>query len=107
MDKPVLAIMAAGLGSRYKGLKQVDPVGLNGEIIMDFSIYAAMQAGFEKVKKKWTLSLNNQSGTGYPDSWKWNMLFSGWTICLKDMLCLKAELSPGAQGMQCWHAEIS
>jgi len=49
MDKPVLAIMAAGLGSRYKGLKQVDPVGLNGEIIMDFSIYDAMQAGFEKV----------------------------------------------------------
>ena len=36
MEKPVLAVMAAGMGSRYKGLKQIDPVGKNGEIIMDF-----------------------------------------------------------------------
>jgi dTDP-glucose pyrophosphorylase len=49
MEKPILVIMAAGMGSRYKGLKQIDPVGLNGEIIMDFSIYDAMKAGFEKV----------------------------------------------------------
>ncbi|HHU49622.1 MAG TPA: nucleotidyltransferase [Clostridiales bacterium] len=49
MEKPVLVVMAAGMGSRYKGLKQLDPVGLNKEIIMDFSIYDALQAGFRKV----------------------------------------------------------
>ena len=46
---PTLVIMAAGMGSRYGGLKQIDPVGLNGEIIMDYSIYDARLAGFGKV----------------------------------------------------------
>ena len=49
MDKPVLVIMAAGMGSRYGGLKQIDPVDEEGHIIMDFSIYDAKKAGFEKV----------------------------------------------------------
>ena len=49
MKKPVLVIMAAGMGSRYGGLKQIDPVGKNGEIIMDFSVFDAVQAGFSKV----------------------------------------------------------
>ena len=47
--KPILLIMAAGMGSRYGGLKQIDPVGSNGEIILDFSLYDAMLAGFERV----------------------------------------------------------
>lgn len=49
MKKPVLIIMAAGMGSRYGGLKQIDPVDQEGHIIMDFSIYDAVKAGFEKV----------------------------------------------------------
>ena len=49
MSKPVLVVMAAGMGSRYGGLKQIDPVGKHGEIIIDYSIYDAKQAGFEKV----------------------------------------------------------
>lgn len=49
MKKPVLVIMAAGMGSRYGGLKQIDPVDPQGHIIMDFSLYDAMKAGFEKV----------------------------------------------------------
>ncbi len=49
MKKPVLVIMAAGMGSRYGGLKQIDPVDGQGHIIMDFSIYDALEAGFEKV----------------------------------------------------------
>ncbi len=48
MNKPVLVIMAAGMGSRYGGLKQIDPVDGEGHIIMDFSIYDAKRAGFEK-----------------------------------------------------------
>lgn len=49
MKKPVLVIMAAGMGSRYGGLKQIDPVDEQGHIIMDFSIYDARRAGFEEV----------------------------------------------------------
>lgn len=49
MKKPVLVVMAAGMGSRYGGLKQIDPVDKEGHIIMDFSIYDAVQAGFRKV----------------------------------------------------------
>ncbi|MCI8712742.1 MAG: nucleotidyltransferase [Ruminococcus sp.] len=48
-EKPVLVIMAAGMGSRYGGLKQMDPVDEDGHIIMDFSVYDAKRAGFEKV----------------------------------------------------------
>ena len=49
MKKPVLVIMAAGMGSRYGGLKQIDPIDDQGHIIMDFSIFDAKRAGFEKV----------------------------------------------------------
>ena len=49
MKKPVLVVMAAGMGSRYGGLKQIDPIDKAGHIIMDFSIYDAVRAGFEKV----------------------------------------------------------
>ena len=49
MQKPVLVVMAAGMGSRYGGLKQVDPVGPHGQLIIDYSIYDARRAGFETV----------------------------------------------------------
>ena len=49
MKKPVLVIMAAGMGSRYGGLKQIDPIDDQGHIIIDFSIYDAIRAGFEKL----------------------------------------------------------
>ena len=47
MNKPVLVVMAAGMGSRYGGLKQLDPVGPNGELIIDYSLYDAKRAGFD------------------------------------------------------------
>ena len=49
MSEPILVIMAAGMGSRYGGLKQIDPVGSHGELIIDYSIYDALRAGFKKV----------------------------------------------------------
>ncbi len=48
MKKPVLVIMAAGMGSRFGGLKQIEPVSGKDEIILDFSLYDAIRAGFEK-----------------------------------------------------------
>lgn len=50
MSKATLVIMAAGIGSRFGGgIKQLAPIGPNGEIIMDYSIYDALEAGFDKV----------------------------------------------------------
>ena len=49
MQKPVLVVLAAGMGSRYGGMKQLDPVGPGGQIIIDYSIFDARRAGFEKV----------------------------------------------------------
>ena len=47
--KNTLVVLAAGIGSRYGGLKQMDPVGPSGESILDYSVYDAMQAGFQRV----------------------------------------------------------
>ena len=47
--KPTLLVLAAGMGSRYGGLKQMDGVGPNGEIILDYSVMDAIRAGFGKV----------------------------------------------------------
>ena len=49
MADPALVVMAAGIGSRYGGLKQVDPVGPNGETILDYSVYDALRSGFDTV----------------------------------------------------------
>ena len=47
MEKPILVVMAADMGSRYGGLKQIDPVGCEGEAILDYSLFDAHEAGFE------------------------------------------------------------
>ncbi|MRR09250.1 nucleotidyltransferase, partial [bacterium] len=49
MSAPTLVVMAAGIGSRYGGLKQVDPVGPSGEILIEYSLYDAVRAGFGRV----------------------------------------------------------
>jgi len=48
LKDPILVVMAAGMGSRYGGLKQIDPVGEHGELIIDYSLYDAMRAGFRR-----------------------------------------------------------
>ena len=49
LNEPILLIMAAGMGSRYGGLKQMDPLGPDGEAILDYSVYDARRAGFRRV----------------------------------------------------------
>lgn len=49
MDQPTLLILAAGMGSRYGGLKQMDPMGPHGETVLDYSVYDAIRAGFKRV----------------------------------------------------------
>ena len=49
MKGPILVVLAAGMGSRYGGLKQMDKIGKNGEVLLDYSVYDAVKSGFEKV----------------------------------------------------------
>lgn len=49
MKKPTLVVLAAGMGSRYGGLKQMDPMGPNGETVLDYSVFDAIRAGFGRV----------------------------------------------------------
>ena len=49
MEKPILVVMAAGMGSRYGGLKQMDPVGAHDQVILDYSVFDAKKAGFDTV----------------------------------------------------------
>jgi dTDP-glucose pyrophosphorylase len=49
MKSPILVVLAAGIGSRYGGLKQMDKIGKNGEVLLDFSVYDAVKSGFEKI----------------------------------------------------------
>jgi hypothetical protein len=49
VKKPILAVLAAGMGSRYGGLKQMDRIGGNGEVLLDYSVYDALRGGFGKV----------------------------------------------------------
>ena len=95
MKKPVLVIMAAGMGSRYGGLKQIDPVDKEGHIIIDFSIYDAIRAGFEKVvfiiKKENEADFKASIGDRMEKQIEveYNTRIS--TIFQRDMKCLKAE----------------
>jgi NDP-sugar pyrophosphorylase family protein len=89
--KPTLLILAAGMGSRFGGLKQVEPVGPNGEAIIDYSIYDAMRAGFGKVvfiiresfadafKEKFDKKLNGKIEVEYVFQ-ELNMLPDGFTL---------------------------
>jgi len=49
MKEPILVVLAAGMGSRYGGLKQMDKLGKNGEVLLDYSVYDAVQSGFKKI----------------------------------------------------------
>ena len=79
MSQATLVIMAAGMGSRFGGgIKQLAPVGPNGEIIMDYSIYDAMEAGFDKVVFVIRKDLEEEfqksdRQTGSRSRWKWHM----------------------------------
>lgn len=78
MKKPILVVMAAGMGSRYGGLKQIDPVGSHGEVIMDYSLYDARRAGFEKVifiiKHSIEEQFKKKSEIIFPNIWTYPML---------------------------------
>ena len=73
--KPTLFLLAAGMGSRYGGLKQLDGLGPNGETIMDYSIYDALRAGFGKlvfvIRKDFEQDFESQLNDGVCRLYDW------------------------------------
>jgi len=82
--KPTLFLLAAGMGSRYGGLKQLDGLGPNGETIMDYSIYDAIHAGFGKlvfvIRKDFEQDFRDKIISTSLANW----YSRHWTTCPKD-----------------------
>lgn len=104
MKKPVLVIMAAGMGSRYGGLKQIDPVDEDGHIIIDFSIYDAKRAGFEKVvfiiRREHEEDFRKSIGDRVSKFMEVEYVYYNWRTCRKDFLYRKEERSLLEQDMR-------
>ncbi len=77
--QPTLIIMAAGMGSRYGGLKQMDPIGPNGETLLEYSIHDAIQAGFGKVvfviRTDFETEFKDQIGSRFADTIEVRMVY--------------------------------
>ena len=90
--KPTLFVLAAGMGSRYGGLKQLDGLGPNGETIMDYSIYDAIRGGFGKVvfviRKDFEQDFRDKILSKYEIIFRWNLCSRHWITCLKASLVL-------------------
>ena len=110
MKKPVLVVMAAGMGSRYGGLKQIDPIDAEGHIIMDFSIYDAVKAGFEKVvfiikkadEADFRAAIGDRLSRQIEVAYVYQDLHhlpAGYQV--PAIRCRKGAPSPGARVMQC------
>lgn len=107
MNKPTLLILAAGLGSRYGGLKQIDSVGPSGERIIDYSVYDAKKAGFGKIvyiiRKSFEEEFKETILSALPSSIETELVFQEPAVFNKDSSILKKRNKPWGTG----HAIIS
>jgi len=103
-EQPTLLVLAAGMGSRYGGLKQLDPVGPSGETIMDYSIYDARKAGFNKVvfliREEIAEIFREKIGAKYLGIMEVRTLFRKKVICLLDVIFRKAGKNHGVRVMR-------
>ena len=92
--KPTLFLLAAGMGSRYGGLKQLDGLGPNGETIMDYSIYDAIRAGFGKIvfviRKDFEEQFRTQILQNTKERFRLSWYSKVWTRCPKVLRARKA-----------------
>ena len=96
--KPTLFLLAAGMGSRYGGLKQLDGLGPNGETIMDYSIYDAIQAGFGKVvwviRKDFEEQFHTQILSKYEDKIQCELCFQELDKLPEGFTCPEGRVKP-------------
>ena len=96
--KPTLFLLAAGMGSRYGGLKQLDGLGPNGETIMDYSIYDAIQAGFGKIvwviRKDFEDQFRNQILSKYEDKIPCELCFQSIDALPEGFKCPEGRQKP-------------
>lgn len=96
--KPTLLLLAAGMGSRYGGLKQLDGVGPNGETIMDYSIYDAIQAGFGKavfvIRKDFEQEFRDKILSKYKDKIETELVFQSIDALPEGFICPSERIKP-------------
>ena len=101
--KPTLFLLAAGMGSRYGGLKQLDGLGSNGETIMDYSIYDAINAGFGKlvfvIRKDFEQDFREKIILIMKVIFLANWYSRHWTTCPKDSPARQNVQNRGARTM--------
>jgi UTP-glucose-1-phosphate uridylyltransferase len=102
MKNLTLLVMAAGMGSRYGGLKQLDAVGPNGETIIDFSVYDAIRAGFTKVvfiiRKEFETEFRTKIGDKYQEKIKVEYVFQDLNNLPNDFKCPEGRQKPWGTG---------
>ena len=105
MKKPVLVVLAAGMGSRYHGLKQIDPMGKYGEKILDYSVYDARRAGFETVvfviKPEMEAAFEESVGGRLRDFMEVRTPSRRWSLCRRALRSRRGAPSPGALDTRC------
>ncbi|HUW05360.1 MAG TPA: sugar phosphate nucleotidyltransferase [Williamwhitmania sp.] len=107
--KPTLVVLAAGMGSRYGGLKQVDGLGPNGETIIDYSVYDAMRAGFGKVvfiiRKSIEADFMAAFGNRFSDKIEVKLVFQELDLLPKGFMCPADRVKPWGTGHAVWAAK--
>lgn len=107
MEKTV-AILAAGIGSRYGGIKQMEPVGPSGEFIIDYSIFDAIRAGFDKVifiiRGDIEDEFKSTIGERIGERSKLRTPIRSWMTCRKARNTTRSGPNPGARCRRLWLA---
>ena len=102
MKDITLLIMAAGMGSRYGGLKQLDPVGPSGETIIDYSVYDAIRSGFNKIvfiiRKDFEKEFRSQITDKYQDRIKVEFAFQDLNDLPQGFKCPEGRIKPWGTG---------
>ena len=102
MNDITLLIMAAGMGSRYGGLKQLDPVGPSGETIIDYSVYDAIRSGFNKIvfiiRKDFEKEFRSQITDKYQDRIKVEFAFQDLNDLPQGFTCPEGRIKPWGTG---------
>lgn len=108
--KPTLFVLAAGMGSRYGGLKQLDSLGPNGETIMDYSIYDAIQSGFGKVvfviRKDFEQEFRDKIISKYEGHVPVEVVFQSTDALPEGFECPADRTKPGVQTTLCLWVKV-